>query len=81
VCASTHTGSQGIASADRAWHGLASFPGHPGNEARHGHALWMPIALTLAPSCHRFFIIYRTLHTTYSLHKTLEFAKSSSVCT
>ena len=38
VCALTQPGSQGTA---RAWHGLASFPGHPGNETRHGHALWI----------------------------------------
>ena len=41
VCALTQPGSQGIASADRELQGLASFPGHPGNEARHGHALWI----------------------------------------
>ena len=25
-----------LVQTDRVWHGLASFPGHPGNETRHG---------------------------------------------
>ena len=41
VCVLTHPGRHGIASADGVWYGLASFPGHPGNEDSHGRALWI----------------------------------------
>ena len=85
MCALTHTGRQGIASAGRALHGLASFPGHPGNEARHGCALW----IINAPHTHTDTLVLQVVHNqqntayhslllrTYVSH--FEFAKSSSV--
>ena len=84
MCVLTHPGRHGIASADRALHGLATFPGHPGNEDSHGQALW----IINAPRTHTDTLMSQVVHnpqnTAYHsllLQKSLEFAKSSSVCT
>ena len=53
-----HTGRQGIASAGRALHGLASFPGHPENEAGQGRAL----CIITAPHTHTDTLMLQVIH-------------------